>query len=314
MEGRARGAATCQPSAPRTQPRVSSYLDAAASSITSVLEAYLSRQTQRATHDVLSGSSLRRYRDHHASWASYLGRHEVQAITAETIEDYTYWARERGHSSWTIYHACQWVASAYRWAARAGLAEALPIGTATPPIRREAESPRRRLEVEELEELCGASPSAYSRLWAALAATGMRIGEALALTWGDVDLDHIIIRSGKTRAARRTIPLPAHVDLGERGEEAEPVFRNSKGGRLTYHAARNALCRVLGRTMIDPEGVTLHSLRHTYTSHLYEAGASPAEVMALLGHTTARLALEVYAHASPSRCADLVARLPRVAS
>jgi hypothetical protein len=43
------------------------------------------------------------------------------------------------------------------------------------------------------------------------------------------------------------------------------------------------------------EGVTNHTCRRTFASLLYEAGASPAYVMSQLGHTSAALALEVYA-------------------
>ena len=43
------------------------------------------------------------------------------------------------------------------------------------------------------------------------------------------------------------------------------------------------------------DGITNHSLRRTFASLLYEAGASPAYVMSQMGHTSASLALEVYA-------------------
>jgi integrase len=43
------------------------------------------------------------------------------------------------------------------------------------------------------------------------------------------------------------------------------------------------------------EGVTNHTCRRTFASLLYEAGASPAYVMAQMGHASSRLALEVYA-------------------
>jgi integrase len=43
------------------------------------------------------------------------------------------------------------------------------------------------------------------------------------------------------------------------------------------------------------DGITNHSLRRTYASLLYEAAASPAYVMSQMGHTSAALALEVYA-------------------
>jgi integrase len=44
-----------------------------------------------------------------------------------------------------------------------------------------------------------------------------------------------------------------------------------------------------------PDGLTNHTLRRTFASLLYEAGASPAYVMNQMGHTSSALALEVYA-------------------
>ena len=56
----------------------------------------------------------------------------------------------------------------------------------------------------------------------------------------------------------------------------------------------NARLAEAGRAAIQ-EGVTNHTLRRTFASLLYEAGASPAYVMAQMGHTSSALALEVYA-------------------
>ena len=56
------------------------------------------------------------------------------------------------------------------------------------------------------------------------------------------------------------------------------------------------------------EGVTNHSLRRTFASLLYEAGASPAYVMSQLGHTSSALALEVYAR-KMARSRDTGARM-----
>ena len=44
-----------------------------------------------------------------------------------------------------------------------------------------------------------------------------------------------------------------------------------------------------------PDGITNHSLRRTFASLLYEAGANPAYVMSQMGHTSSSLALEIYA-------------------
>lgn len=64
-----------------------------------------------------------------------------------------------------------------------------------------------------------------------------------------------------------------------------------RGSRGTVYALR---FRAYGKRQYA-EGVTNHTLRRTFASLLYEAGASPAYVMSQMGHTSADLALEVYA-------------------
>jgi integrase len=81
------------------------------------------------------------------------------------------------------------------------------------------------------------------------------------------------------------------------------VFATSRGTRrnrsnITRQILQPAIDRASvqlvaeGRNPI--EGVTNHSLRRTFCAPLYEAGATPAYVMAQMGHTDASLALEIY--------------------
>ena len=81
------------------------------------------------------------------------------------------------------------------------------------------------------------------------------------------------------------------------------VFATSRGternrSNITRQILQPAIARAnveLAKTGRSPiEGVTNHSLRRTYCALLYEAGATPAYVMAQMGHTDASLALEVY--------------------
>jgi integrase len=70
--------------------------------------------------------------------------------------------------------------------------------------------------------------------------------------------------------------------------------RNNVRTRVLAGAIKRANTRRTkeGRSLIA--GVTNHSLRRTFASLLYEAGASPAYVMSQMGHTSSALALEVY--------------------
>ena len=83
------------------------------------------------------------------------------------------------------------------------------------------------------------------------------------------------------------------------------VFATRDGGQ---HNRNNVRCKMVHKAVeranaqlgaaglpLITDGITNHSLRRTFASLLYEAGASPAYVMSQMGHTSAGLALEVYA-------------------
>ena len=115
----------------------------------------------------------------------------------------------------------------------------------------------------------------------------------------------------KTDAGRRVVDvtpmlldeLKLHRADSERTSPDDLVFGTNRGTprnrsnitRQILHPAierANAELAKVGRT--PSEGVTNHSLRRTFCALMFEAGATPAYVMAQMGHTDASLALEVY--------------------
>ena len=127
--------------------------------------------------------------------------------------------------------------------------------------------------------------------------TGLRIGEALSLLWADVVLDplagsrfgYIRIRDGKSKNARRTIPLTdkAAQMLRNRKQTAsgELVFANRDGRRYLVtsinHLHQKARAIVgLGRDFV------IHSLRHTMLTRLGESGVDAFTIMRIAGHSS----------------------------
>jgi integrase len=150
-------------------------------------------------------------------------------------------------------------------------------------------------------------------LVAALVFAGLRIGEALALRWSDVDLERgtINVRTSKTDAGVRTVNIVPILgaELAGYGERAngEPdalVFGSSNGRaqspsnirrRMLAKAVENANEK-LEKSKVSPmPSLTPHSLRRTFASLLFAIGEAPPYVMAQMGHTTAELTLSVYA-------------------
>ena len=157
----------------------------------------------------------------------------------------------------------------------------------------------------------------YRPLFELLAFTGLRIGEALGLTWADVDFDAGLLfvhrqlsryrehAKLKTEAGRRQIVLaPAMVRLLRARWLASPgkgpddfVFTNSVGRPLDYRHVGEAFRVAVRRAGVRADGrLSLHSLRHDYASLLIAEGLDVVFVSRQLGHGDPGVTLSVYAH------------------
>lgn len=169
----------------------------------------------------------------------------------------------------------------------------------------------RYLTRQEVGALLRAAPREFAPLVVVMADSGLRIGEALGLNAGAIDLDHGIIRVDrqltqdgevthtKTRSTR-SVPLsPAAQKALEPllvgKQPQDPIWLNSEGGRLRYQTCRRAWKLIVERSSLDWSPV-LHDLRHYYASVLLKEGVAITEVSRALGHASPTKTLSVYAH------------------
>jgi integrase len=154
-----------------------------------------------------------------------------------------------------------------------------------------------------------------------LARTGLRFGEARALQWSDLDLDNGRLHvkrnwpaSGKlalpkTKKSKRTVDLSPQTvqalrSLRARGNEEALkkrhklegwVFLSSIGKPIQYSAFRRRTWdALLKKAKLRGRGI--HTLRHTFATHLLMAGVSPVYVARQLGHSRVTTTMNVYAH------------------
>jgi integrase len=142
--------------------------------------------------------------------------------------------------------------------------------------------------------------------------TGMRKGEALGLTWEQVDLKHGFILLDVTKSGeRREIPinetlrdtlsgLPRHIT-------GSYVFWQGKDGRR-YGDVKKSFRSAVRRAGI--KDFRFHDLRHTFASQLVMAGADITTVKELLGHKSLAMTMR-YAHLAPSHKVDALNILDR---
>ncbi len=217
----------------------------------------------------------------------------------------------------------------HRYAAREGLAPGDPWGAiATPRLPRRLP---RVLEVEQVERLLAVVDEDLEASTAELAtalglrdralvevayAAGLRISELAAADLGSLDLrrgELRVIGKGRKervgllgrpalRALRDYLEDGRPVLLDRRtGEGAPPVevFLNHHGAPLGVRGLRFRLDR-LRRLAGLPAGVSPHTLRHSFATHLLDGGADLRVVQELLGHESLATT-QVYTHVSPAR-------------
>jgi len=161
-----------------------------------------------------------------------------------------------------------------------------------------------------------------------LVLTGLRIGELLALRWGSIDLNALVLRvcetvydghfdQPKTKRSARTIPIGA-----ETAEILAAIRPAAVDARTLVFATRKGL--PLGRwnllrKHLKPAAkklgllaVTWHLLRHSHATMLDSVGTPIGTMQSLLGHSTPEITREIYLHAIPEeqrRAVESVERL-----
>jgi integrase len=148
----------------------------------------------------------------------------------------------------------------------------------------------------------------YRWSWQLLANTGLRRTEGLQLQWRDVGREEIGVRSedgARTKSGHwRAIPISR--GAGEALEALATATRPRLGYVLPQVAQTSlsrAFVRTLGRCDLDGH---IHCLRHTYCSHLVQAGVPLRTVQVLAGHASSRTT-ERYAHLAPSILREAIA-------
>jgi integrase len=212
-----------------------------------------------------------------------------------------------------------------------------------PPPSGSHDATERAFTTDQLVVLRGAIRGhRHEHLWIVLAETGLRVGEALALQWADVNLEahRLMVRrsyrrtlSGpvlsapKTKAGRRTIPLSqaaceALTQQRERVRQMRKdaelwsteglVFPNGLGKPLRADKLLEEFKQVLAAAGLPPK--RLHDLRHGLATRLFAADVHPVAVQRILGHAKIETTIGVYTGAVPAMLSDAIARLDATAS
>lgn len=219
------------------------------------------------------------------------------------------------------------LSTAYGQAERWGIVESNPMRRVTAPLPERA--PQVVWSLEEIAAFIAGEQDPYWRtVWAVLAGTGMRRGEALALRWDDIEWERGVIRverthtrgdgggpavgRTKTASGRREVaidPLLVTALRQHRARQLERrllcgdgwrdegwVFDRGDGGLAQRDTLYRAFRRRLRETGLP--AATPHDLRHAHVTHLAAAGVPLATIAQRVGHAGVDVLLSVYTHLS----------------
>jgi len=145
-----------------------------------------------------------------------------------------------------------------------------------------------------------------------LYSAGLRVSELVRLRHRDLDLERrmIHVRSGKGRKDRYTLlsdRVAKTVEVLRDGGQPAPTDWLFPGGRPDRHLTTRSVQKVLTRAARQAgigKKVTPHVLRHSFATHLLEAGTDLRYIQELLGHTSPRTT-QIYTHVSKKNLARI---------
>ena len=270
----------------------------------------------------------------------YLGAVPLMRLSPPRIQaTYDALAR-RGLSAYSVLQAHRTLSTALNQAMHWGLIPRNRAATVFPPKPEPRET--KALTPEELRVLIKSTRGdRFHALWLMLGTGGLRLCEALGLTWDVSDLraGRLHVRKAlqrqrtagfvfvptKARTSRRTViltslalrALRAH---RRRQSELPPgihpwadcglVFSTSTSGPLDQARPGLALRRALDKAGLPR--IRIHDLRHTAASALLADGIHPKSVQEFLGHSSIKVTLDTYSHVMPTMHAEAMRRLDRI--
>lgn len=258
---------------------------------------------------------------------SDLGKLPMKNLRPTSVERFVTQLRAKGLSDSTVRQIYTVARAIADDAVRDGLMARNPFATVRRP--RVTASEARFLEPHQIGQLLEAArDSRYGLLFELLVHTGLRRGEALALTWDDVDLEDRLMRvrgtlarvdgkltvfEPKSAKSRRTIPLSApaaEVLLRAQGRTEQDreraaqlwvhsghVFVTDIGEPCDPRNALRALTVAARRAGLDRVG--LHTLRHSAASVMLSERVPLNVVSQILGHSGISITADVYGHIAP---------------
>jgi len=257
-------------------------------------------------------NTIRAYRRDITTYVDWLDRcgqtSSVLSASEEDVTGFIAYLNDLGRAPATVARATVAVRSLHRFMAQEGQATTDPTtGIDVPRVPRGL--PKALTETEVMALLAspvGSDPLVRRdrAMLETLYGTGLRISELVGLSLGDLDLTARLLRAFGKGRRERVVPIGTHA-AGALGDwlsgagrqallvapnparsDAEAVFLNVRGRRLTRQGAWLVVRKHGDRVGLSREELTPHVLRHSCATHMLDHGADIRAVQEMLGHVS----------------------------
>ena len=252
----------------------------------------------------------------------FFGRMQLAAIEPRDIKRLAGELRVQGLKAGSVRNLLAPVRALLATAFEEGVIRSNPAAglRITHRVESEEVEPRvKALTEEELSLVLGEVPEDWRLFFTLLAHTGLRIGEAIALTWADIDFGHrrLHVRrrlyrrrldAPKSRYGRRAIPLSEGLAqalwrLKGKSPTEAAIFTSKTGGYLDDSNVRSRVLKPAAKRAGVP-WVGFHTFRHTCATMLFRNGLNAKQVQMWLGHHSPAFTLATYVHLLPDDLPD----------
>lgn len=262
---------------------------------------YLDIEKNYSQHTILN------YKGDLKDFKSFLGEAVLEKTDYLTIRKYLAKLKEKNLSVRTVNRRLSALRSFFRFLTREGFLKTNPILSISGP-KQEKHLPLFLTEEEVKKLIESAWPKDKSdervlrdrAILETFYSTGIRISELAGLNAEDIDFIGGIVKvMGKGRK-ERIVPIgesalsAIRAYLGKRGEGTDALFLNKSKKRITTRGIRKIVGKYL-RAAGMKQGVSAHTLRHSFATHLLNRGADLRSVQELLGHASLSTT-QIYTH------------------
>jgi len=267
---------------------------------------YLEIEKNYSPHTILN------YKLDLKDFAGFLGELDIEKVDYLFLRKYLAHLKEKGFTSRSVGRRLSALRSFFKFLTREGLVKNNPMASLSSP-KLDKHLPQFLTEEEAVRLIEAAFPKDAKdeqglrdrAILETFYSTGIRISELVGLNVEQIDFISGVVRVMGKGKKERMVPIGEEAlsairrYLDKRKKQEDAVFLNRNSRRITDRGVRNIVKKYIRLASIR-QGVSAHTLRHSFATHLLNRGADLRSVQELLGHANLSTT-QIYTHLTTER-------------